>query len=79
MIENVKCPKCGGPMVARKSGRDGRMFFGCKAFPECRGTRNTDGEAPRRYGAGADDDDIPADVGLPSERQRNADRSRWRL
>jgi len=30
----VKCPKCGGSIVERKSHR-GRKFYGCKNYPEC--------------------------------------------
>lgn len=30
----VKCPKCGGNIVERKSRR-GRKFYGCKNYPEC--------------------------------------------
>ena len=30
----IKCPKCGGTIVERKSRR-GRNFFGCKNYPEC--------------------------------------------
>jgi four helix bundle suffix protein len=35
------CPKCGKPMVLRtaKSGKnEGRQFWGCSAYPECKGT-----------------------------------------
>lgn len=46
MIENVKCPKCGGPMASRVQGASGQRFWGCKAYPACRGTRDTDGNAP---------------------------------
>lgn len=31
---DVKCPKCGKDIVARKS-KKGRMFFGCSGYPEC--------------------------------------------
>lgn len=75
MIENVKCPDCDGPMVSRKSGKDGRIFWGCKAFPKCRGTRNTDGEAPRRR---TDGDGPDTERALPSDRLRENDRARWR-
>jgi len=40
--EAPKCPECGKTMVARKS-RDGREFWGCPGYPECRGTRDMDG------------------------------------
>jgi ssDNA-binding Zn-finger/Zn-ribbon topoisomerase 1 len=39
--ENVKCPKCSGPMVPRKSSFG--MFWGCKDYPQCKGTRDSMG------------------------------------
>lgn len=41
--ENVKCPECDGPMVSR-SGTYG-TFWGCKAYPNCRGTRDSQGRS----------------------------------
>jgi ssDNA-binding Zn-finger/Zn-ribbon topoisomerase 1 len=43
--ENVTCPKCGGPMVSRANRKTGQRFWGCRDYPTCKGTRNTDGEA----------------------------------
>lgn len=40
--ETPKCPLCGKPMFRRltKAGaRQGTEFWGCSAFPQCRGTR----------------------------------------
>lgn len=42
-LENVKCPDCGGDMVSRK-GQYG-IFWGCKAFPKCKGTRDSNGRS----------------------------------
>ena len=33
------CPECGQPMVKRKS-RDGTEFWGCSAYPSCKGHRS---------------------------------------
>jgi ssDNA-binding Zn-finger/Zn-ribbon topoisomerase 1 len=41
--ENVKCPECGGPMVSR-TGQYG-VFWGCKAYPNCKGTRDSMGRS----------------------------------
>ena len=41
--ENVKCPDCEGPMVSR-TGKFG-VFWGCKAFPNCKGTRDSMGRS----------------------------------
>jgi DNA topoisomerase-1 len=30
----IKCPKCGGDVVEKKS-KKGRMFFGCSGYPKC--------------------------------------------
>ena len=74
MIENVKCPLCDGPMKSRANASTGQRFWGCAAFPKCKGTRNTDGEAPKPYRDHMNDLDDRA----PSERQQDNDRSRWR-
>lgn len=41
--ENLKCPSCDGPMASRK-GPYG-SFWGCKKFPECKGTRDNQGRS----------------------------------
>jgi ssDNA-binding Zn-finger/Zn-ribbon topoisomerase 1 len=74
VIEDVKCPECGGPMVSRANHESGQRFWGCREYPKCKGTRNTDGEARRR---GSDTDPEP-DAFTPSDRLRQNDRSRWR-
>jgi Predicted endonuclease distantly related to archaeal Holliday junction resolvase and Mrr-like restriction enzymes len=33
------CPRCGKAMVERSNRRTGEMFWGCAAYPACRGTR----------------------------------------
>lgn len=38
------CPVCKKPMVARANRSTGEQFFGCSAFPNCRGSRNASGE-----------------------------------
>jgi hypothetical protein len=34
------CPKCGAPMVLRTRKSDGGSFWGCSAYPRCRGIRD---------------------------------------
>jgi len=41
--ENVKCPECDGEMVSRKSQYG--VFWGCKQFPKCKGTRDSMGRS----------------------------------
>ena len=41
--QNVTCPDCGGPMVSRKSAHG--CFWGCKDFPKCKGTRDSEGRS----------------------------------
>jgi ssDNA-binding Zn-finger/Zn-ribbon topoisomerase 1 len=43
IYENVKCPECNGPMVSR-TGKFG-TFWGCKSFPQCKGTRDSQGRS----------------------------------
>jgi ssDNA-binding Zn-finger/Zn-ribbon topoisomerase 1 len=76
MIENVKCPTCDGPMTSRANRDTGQRFWGCKRYPICKGTRNTDGEA--RASSYRDELDGEGDRSLPSDRQRGNDRQRWR-
>jgi ssDNA-binding Zn-finger/Zn-ribbon topoisomerase 1 len=38
--ESVKCPDCGGEMISR-TGKFG-VFWGCKDFPRCKGTRDSE-------------------------------------
>lgn len=33
------CPKCGKPMIERSNRTTGQKFWGCSAFPACRGVR----------------------------------------
>ncbi len=74
-VENLKCPTCGGPMVSRLNRVKNQRFWGCQTYPECKGTRDTDGEAPRRRGEDASDEE--SETGAPSERQRRNDSRRW--
>jgi len=76
MIENVKCPECNGPMISRKNNSNGQRFWGCKDYPQCKGTRNTDGEAPRKWTPDTNEDS--SEDGMPSDRQRRNDHTRWR-
>ncbi|HWY33597.1 MAG TPA: topoisomerase DNA-binding C4 zinc finger domain-containing protein [Nitrosopumilaceae archaeon] len=41
--ENVKCPECEGPMISRKS--EYGVFWGCKSYPLCKGTRDSMGRS----------------------------------
>jgi len=37
---DVKCPRCGAPMImrtAKKGGNIGKKFWGCSRYPECKG------------------------------------------
>ena len=36
------CPYCGGEMVLRKRKSDGKSFYGCKSYPQCRGIVNVE-------------------------------------
>lgn len=43
VLEDVKCPECDGPMVSR-TGKYG-VFWGCKRYPTCNGTRDSMGRS----------------------------------
>lgn len=72
-MEPTTCPICEGPMTSRANRTTGQRFWGCNAYPQCKGTRNTDGEAPRAI----QEEPRDRDLGLPSDRQRSNDRRRW--
>lgn len=40
MGDMLSCPYCGGEMILRKRRNGGRPFYGCKAYPNCRGIVN---------------------------------------
>ena len=69
--QNVICPECGTWMVSRVNHQNGQRFWGCHLFPECTGTRDTDGQSK----ANRMTERNPARDELPSER-RNLRRSR---
>lgn len=77
MIEQTTCPDCGGPMRSRTNQKTGQKFWGCQRYPDCRGTRNTDGEAPYAKPERDRDDGRSEDADLPSNRMRDRDRRRW--
>lgn len=39
ITETLACPKCQRAMVQRHNRKSGQSFWGCPAYPECRGTR----------------------------------------
>lgn len=53
-LENVKCPDCGGPMIPRSS-KHGK-FWGCKDYPNCKGTRDSMGRSKRERDSGDEED-----------------------
>lgn len=42
--ENL-CPECNGPMVSRVNRKTGERFWGCRAYPDCTGTRDGQGRS----------------------------------
>lgn len=56
----MACPSCGGPMAlrtARKGPRAGSQFWGCCAYPKCRGTRPVEAATGERKPGGSDRSD----------------------
>lgn len=73
----LECPKCGARMESRKNRSTGQLFWGCTRYPQCKGTRNTDGDAPKDTLTDARDEEAEAESSMPSDRQRSNDRRRW--
>lgn len=61
-------------MVSRLNKSSNQRFWGCAKFPTCKGTRNTDGDAPRTYGTEEEKD---LDSWMPSDDWRGRDKRRW--
>lgn len=43
LADTFPCPECGGEMLLRTNRQNGDKFWGCKKYPECRGTRDSSG------------------------------------
>ena len=61
--EKVLCPECDGEMISR-TGKFG-VFWGCKKFPQCKGTRDSMGRSKQdrekeKGQASESDDGIPS-------------------
>ena len=41
--DTLVCPECGADMALRTNKSNGNKFWGCKKYPNCRGTRDEDG------------------------------------
>ncbi|MBU0999137.1 type I DNA topoisomerase [Patescibacteria group bacterium] len=60
--ENIKCPKCNGPMHIKLSR--GGKFYSCSNYPDCEGALNLDGvelKGPKETG------ELCPECGLPAE------------
>lgn len=54
-VATLKCAHCYSPMTRRKNRNTNEWFYGCKRYPECKGTRQLNGSVFRpiraaRYG-----------------------------
>lgn len=43
--ENLICPECSGPMISRLNKKNNSRFWGCAAYPKCKGTRDVEGKS----------------------------------
>jgi predicted RNA-binding Zn-ribbon protein involved in translation (DUF1610 family) len=41
--DTLVCPDCGSDMALRTNRQNGNKFWGCKKYPNCRGTRDENG------------------------------------
>ena len=46
-ISAPQCPTCGSTMLHRRNRRTGDQFWGCPAYPRCRGTRHSQIHSPQ--------------------------------
>lgn len=64
--ENLKCPECQGPMISRLNKKQNSRFWGCAAYPMCRGTRDVEGKSK-------EDKQNEQDIGWKDERALDED------
>lgn len=67
--QNVTCPECGGEMISRQSKFG--IFWGCKKYPECKGTRDSMGrsKAERENEKAGVSEEYPHEQGFPFKRR----------
>jgi hypothetical protein len=41
--DSMSCPDCGAEMALRTNRTNGNKFWGCKKYPNCKGTRDENG------------------------------------
>lgn len=41
----LRCPDCGAAMVSRLNKEKQQRVWGCSTYPQCKGTRDTDGNS----------------------------------
>lgn len=41
--DTYECPDCGSEMALRTNRQSGNKFWGCKKYPNCKGTRDENG------------------------------------
>ncbi len=70
----LPCPDCGAPMVSRLNKKTQQRFWGCSTFPQCRGTRDTDGNSAAERNSERRNEEY-----LPSTSRGAYGRSRARL
>ena len=63
--ENIKCPDCDGEMVSRLNKQNNTRFWGCKSYPKCKGTRDSNGESRQERES-------------PRDTEEQWDRYRWK-
>lgn len=39
----MNCPDCNEKMIKRYRKKDNHLFYGCSKYPNCKGTRDIDG------------------------------------
>jgi hypothetical protein len=79
VIESLKCPDCQGEMVPR-SGQYGK-FWGCKSYPKCKGTRDSEGlsKAERAAKRNEESSEAAADSSERNQHTFNTNNKKWEV
>lgn len=71
--DTLTCPECGSDMALRTNRQNGNKFWGCKKYPDCKGTRDENGlSREEREAAKYRKEEYPQEDGYSFNKKRNA-------
>lgn len=69
--DELKCPDCGSKMYERTNRTNGDKFWGCSKYPDCRGTRDSEGLSREERAAKREQSSFRQESGYSFNKKRN--------